>query len=305
MSLASLLALYGSPGNQYATAKAVGDITAQTRMRYELAAEVAAEIVPAAQDRILTGVQLNNSIKAYAIVFDGQPNFATSVTVPSQQPVTAKRRMGITRMEHIVGVLSKSLAQLRGEFPTAPGVTNAADAIYPGTRVYAVWDNTPWEVSVAFVTEDNGDDPIEVTVAGVAKTIARSHIHFEYTDAVNDVTMTNVTLYDFYTDGTDTWPVVTINAMPIGTIVLDDGTFWGITVTVAELIFGAWEVNTAIQAVLDGLAPGQDFTDGVDTWPVLSFTAMPTGEVVLDNGVPGGLTITYQDIASGTWTLVP
>lgn len=276
--------------------------------------------------------------------------------------------MGVTRMDHIVGVLSQSLAQLRGEFPTAPGVTNAANAIYPGTRVYAATDAIlgSFQVLVAIVTEDNGDDPIEVTIGGDPYTIARSHIHFEYTDAVDDASMANVMLYTYYTDGADSWPVITINALPIGTIVLDDGNPSGITVTVAELVDltwthdsasdaiisalalyqwitkgantwpivtlnafpvatavlddgnpggltvpyqdfvdAVWAVNAPIQAVLDGLAPAQNFTDGADTWAVVSFTAMPTGEVVLDDGNPGGLTITYQDIADGTWTLVP
>lgn len=302
MSLASLLHLYGSPGNQYATAKAAGDITAQTRMRLELATQVAAEIVPAAQDRILTGLQLNNSIQAYAIVFDGQPPFARLVIIPSQRSVTAKIRMGITRMEHFVGVLSTSLAQLRGEFPTAPGVLNAAEAIYPGTRVYTSWDNDgTWEVAVATVITDNGVAPIRLQIGALTATIARNHVFFELTEAQASFVIDQLALYQYMTsDGIGTFPIVTINAGV--SIVLDNGP-GTTTVLFADIVNATWVRDLAAEELIASIEPGQAWTNGPDTWDVTTVNGFPTATVILDDGSPAGLTVPFQDFVDGVWTL--
>jgi len=307
MSLSSLVAAY-ILGGEYATAQSNGDLVAQTRMRLELAEAVATELPATMVDRLLTTLERNNCIRAYGVVFPQGPSIGKVTVSPASHRLTPQLRLGIQRMiNHADQVLATSLAQLKGEFPTAPGVTNPADAIYPGTRVYAVWDNTPWETSVAIVLEDNGDDPIDVEIDGAPQTIAREHIHFEFLPAEADRILSNIALYDYYTNGTDQYPVIAIttSAGVVVSATLDDGNVSGLEVLAADFVDGTWYPDAAAQAIIDGLAIGQDYTDGADTWPVDSINALPIGTVILDDGNPGMLTVPFASFVDGTWTLVP
>jgi len=305
MSLASLVLAYVTNG-EYATAQSNGDLVAQTRMRLELAEAVAAELPATMVDRLLTTAERNNCIRAYGVVFPQGPSIGSPTAIPANHVLTPQLRLGIQRMiNHADQVLATSLAQLKGEFPTAPGVTNPADAIYPGTRVYAVWDNTPWETSVAIVLEDNGDDPIDVEIDGAPQTIDRDHIHFEFLPAEADRIISNLALYDYYTNATLQLPIIEINAAPTSTVKLDNGLPAGLVVPFADFIDGTWYPDTVAQAIIDGLAIGQDYTNGADTWPVDSINAFPTATVLLDDGNPGMLTVPFADFVDGTWTLVP
>ena len=305
MSLKSLVLAY-ILGGEYATAQSNGDLVAQTRMRLELAEAVATEIPATMVDRLLTTLERNNCIRAYGVVFPQGPSIgAVSAPAPATWTLTPQLRLGIQRMiNHADQVLATSLAQLKGEFPTAPGVTNPADAIYPGTRVYAVWDNTPWETSVAIVLEDNGDDPIDVEINGAPQTIARAHIHFEFLPAEADRIVSNLALYDYYTDGADQFPIIAIDTMA-ETATLEDGNPGGLVLPFAVFINGTWYPDIAAQTIIDSLTVGQDYTDGADTWPVDSINALPVGTVVLDDGNPGMLTVPFASFVDGTWTLVP
>lgn len=305
MSLSTLVYAY-IIGGEYATAQSNGDLVAQTRMRLELAEAVATEIPATMVDRLLTTAERNNCIRAYSVVFPQGPSIGKITLIPASHRLTPQLRLGIQRMiNHADQVLATSLAQLKGEFPTAPGVTNPADAIYPGTRVYAVWDNTPWETSVAIVLEDNGDDPIDVEIDGAPQTIAREHIHFEFLPAEADRIVSNLALYDYYTNATLQLPIIEINAAPTSTVKLDNGLPAGLVVPFADFIDGTWYPDTVAQAIIDGLAIGQDYTDGADTWPVDSINALPVGTVILDDGNPGMLTVPFASFVDGTWTLVP
>jgi hypothetical protein len=305
MSLASLVLAYVING-EYATAQSNGDLVAQTRMRLELAEAVAAELPATMVDRLLTTAERNNCIRAYSVVFPQGPSIGTVTAIPTNHRLTPQLRLGIQRMiNHADQVLATSLAQLKGEFPTAAGVTNPADAIYPGTRVYAVWDNTPWETSVAIVLADNGDDPIDVEIDGAPQTIDRDHIHFEFLPAEADRIISNLALYDYYTNATLQLPIIEINDAPTSTVKLDNGLPAGLVVPFADFIDGTWYPDTVAQAIIDGLAIGQDYTDGADTWPVDSINAFPTATVILDDGNPGMLTVPFASFVDGTWTLVP
>jgi len=304
MSLSTLVNAYILLG-EYATAQSNGDLVAQTRMRLELAEAVATEIPATMVDRLLTTAERNNCIRAYGVVFPQGPSIGKVTVIPASHRLTPQLRLGIQRMiNHADQVLATSLAQLKGEFPTAPGVTNPADAIYPGTRVYAVWDNTPWETSVAIVLEDNGDDPIDVEIDGAPQTIARAHIHFEFLPAEADRIISNLALYDYYTNAVLQLPIIDIDSNDED-VTLDNGTPGGWVVDFHNFINGTWYPDTVAQAIIDDLAIGQDYTDGVDTWPVDSINALPVGTVILDDGNPGMLTVPFASFVDGTWTLVP
>jgi len=303
MSLSSLVLAY-IIGGKYATAETNGDLVAQTRMRLELAEAVAAELPATMVDRLLTTAERNNCIRAYSVVFPQGPSIGTVTAIPASHRLTPQLRLGIQRMiNHADQVLATSLAQLKGEFPTAPGVTNPADAIYPGTRVYAVWDNTPWETSVAIVLEDNGDDPIDVEIDGAPQTIARAHIHFEFLPAEADRIISNLALYDYYTNGVLQLPIIEIDYND-EEVKLKDGTPGGRVVEFNKFVNGDWYPDPVAQAIIDDLAIGEEYTNGVDTWPIDSINALPAGTVVLDDGNPGGLTVPFSEFVDSTWTKV-
>jgi hypothetical protein len=252
MSLQSLLALYGNPGNQFAQAVTDGDEVAKTRMRKELAQAIKDEIVPAASDRSITALELNRSIEAFSIILPGQPAFATTVAPPATIPVTAKIKMGIQRMVNHIHILGSSLSQLRGEFPTAAGVTDPAAAIFPGTKVWVVFEFSSTYINQrAEVVTDNGDDPVTIATIGLVGAdpsydIPRHHVWFEYQEGETDL-------------------------------------------VTAEF--------------MDTLEVGDDMTDGVDTWPIDSIN-YTTRLVVLDDGSPSGLELSFEDLQT-SWTEVP
>jgi len=88
-------------------------------------------------------------------------------------------------------------------------------------------------------------------------------------------------------------------------VTLDNGTPGGWGVDFTNFINGTWYPDTVAQAIIDDLAVGDDYTNGVDTWPVDSINALPVGTVILDDGNPGMLTVPFASFVDGTWTLVP
>lgn len=220
MSLNSLVTTYITNG-ALATAISNGDEVARTRMLTELAAAVEAEVIPAMQDRVIGASAWNDSIKVFTAMFPNHTVLGTSITPPANKTLNQGQMAKIKKIVTVGYTYASSLSQLRGEFPTAAGVTEPAEAIYPGTKVWAVFEGPVEYISIeSLVVEDNGEDPIEVAPIDLVDgdptyVVPRYHIWFEYLDAETDLGtaeyMDTLQVGDSITDGVDTIEIATID----------------------------------------------------------------------------------------------
>lgn len=221
MALADLITDYIGEGAAFEVAVANGDVVAQQRIKNELTQAWITEVYPSVKDRTGTGLQLDQTKAVVETVLDNVSWGDAKDDDESDFVIYPIQTRLIRRLNAYINVGAESLAKLRGEYPEANGVVDAALAIYPSTKIYVVVDGPAGYINAqATVLTHTGEDPVVVELIGVEDAeesyeIPYIHVHFEYLDAELDLTtaefMDTITIGATVTDGVDNYEVTDID----------------------------------------------------------------------------------------------
>jgi len=219
MSLASLVSSYIYPGTLYADAVAVPDQVAKLRMEVELCEAIRTEIMPTIRAGSIATAVWDRIVRVHAAIFP-QNRTLGPTGMSGGHTVRAIDRARIKQLADHAHTASAILAQLKGEFPTAPGVVDPTKAIAIGTQLWAVYEPDGYVNWKALIVEDDGEGPI--TIQALAEygewpeaTIARHRVHFEYAPAQIDLNtaayIDTLSVGTVITNGTLTKTIARIN----------------------------------------------------------------------------------------------